>query len=135
MSRSVRSTAAAMADSLAPNDKPGNRGTAMHVTVVRHHAVDSPGFIGAAFEARSARLVTHLFPDGGPLPPLAGTDHLVVLGAIPSVYDDGPARGWIAEELAWLRRGGADGLALPWFLLRAPGGSVPPRREVAGAPP
>ena len=83
----------------------------MHVTVVRHHAVDSPGFIGAAFEARGARLVTHLFPDGGPLPPLVGTDHLVVLGAIPSVYDDGPARGWIAEELAWLRR--ADEAGVP----------------------
>ena len=76
----------------------------MHVTVVRHHAEDSPGLIAEAFEARGARLTTHLFPDGGALPPLAGADHIIVLGAIPSVYDDGPNRGWIAEELAWLRR-------------------------------
>ena len=76
----------------------------MHVTVVRHHAEDSPGLIAEAFGARGARLTTHLFPDGGPLPPLAGADHIIVLGAIPSVYDDGPNRGWIAEELAWLRR-------------------------------
>jgi GMP synthase-like glutamine amidotransferase len=76
----------------------------MHVTVVRHHAEDSPGLIGEAFGARGARLTTHLFPDGGPLPPTAGADHVIVLGAIPSVYDDGPNRGWIAEELAWLRR-------------------------------
>ena len=85
----------------------------MHVTFVRHHAEDSPGFIAAAFEARGAKLTTHLFPDGGPLPPLAGADHVIVLGAIPSVYDDGPARGWIAEELAWLRR--ADEAGLPIF--------------------
>jgi GMP synthase-like glutamine amidotransferase len=83
----------------------------VQVTVIRHHAEDSPGFIGAAFAARGARLVTHLFPEGGPLPRLAGADHLVVLGAIPSVYDDGPARGWIAEELAWLRR--ADEAGVP----------------------
>jgi len=85
----------------------------MHVTVVRHHAEDSAGFIAAAFEARGAKLTTHLFPDEGPLPPLAGADHLIVLGAIPSVYDDGPARGWIAEELAWLRE--ADEARLPVF--------------------
>jgi len=85
----------------------------MHVTVVRHHAEDSAGFIAAAFEARGAKLTTHLFPDEGPLPPLAGADHLIVLGAIPSVYDDGPARGWIAEELAWLRE--ADEAGLPVF--------------------
>ena len=83
----------------------------MRVTVVRHHAEDSAGFIGAAFEARGAELSTHLFPDEGPLPPLDGADHIVVLGAIPSVYDDGPAREWIAAELAWLRR--ADEAGLP----------------------
>jgi len=59
----------------------------MHVTVVRHHAEDSP----AAGDA----------------------DHVVVLGAVPSVYDDGPAHGWIAEELAWLRR--ADEAGVPVF--------------------
>ena len=85
----------------------------MHVTVVRHHAEDSPGFIGAAFEARGARITTHLFPDEGPLPAAGDADHVVVLGAVPSVYDDGPARAWIAEELAWLRR--ADEAGVPVF--------------------
>jgi len=76
----------------------------MHVTVIRHHAEDSPGFIADAFAARGAEITTHLFPEEGPLPAIDDTDHLVVLGAVPSVYDDGPNRGWIAEELAWLRR-------------------------------
>ena len=85
----------------------------MHVTVVRHHAEDSPGLIGAAFEARGARITTHLFPDEGTLPAAGDADHVVVLGAVPSVYDDGPAHGWIAEELAWLRR--ADEAGVPVF--------------------
>ena len=85
----------------------------MHVTVVRHHAEDSPGLIGAAFEARGARITTHLFPDEGALPAAGDAEHVVVLGAVPSVYDDGPARGWIAEELAWLRR--ADEAGVPVF--------------------
>jgi len=85
----------------------------MRVTVVRHHAEDSAGFIGAAFEARGATITTHLFPDEGPLPAAGDADHLVVLGAVPSVYDGGPARGWIAEELAWLRR--ADEAGVPVF--------------------
>jgi len=85
----------------------------MHVTVVRHHAEDSPGFIGAAFEARGARITTHLFPEEGPLPAAGDADHVVVLGAVPSVYDDGSARAWIAEELAWLRR--ADEAGVPVF--------------------
>jgi len=85
----------------------------MRVMVVRHHAEDSPGFIGAAFEARGAAITTHLFPDEGPLPAAGDADHLIVLGAVPSVYDDGPDRGWIAEELAWLR--GADEAGVPVF--------------------
>ena len=85
----------------------------MRVMVVRHHAEDSPGFIGAAFEARGAKVTTRLFPDEGPLPAVGDADHLVVLGAVPSVYDDGPDRGWIAEELAWLRR--ADEAGVPVF--------------------
>jgi len=85
----------------------------MRVIVVRHHAEDSAGFIGAAFEARGASITTHLFPDEGPLPAAGDADHLIVLGAVPSVYDDGPARGWIAEELAWLRR--ADEAGVPVF--------------------
>ncbi len=70
------------------------------VIVVRHHDVDSAGFIGAAFEARGAELSVHLFPDDGPLPAADGADHIVVLGAISSVNDPDP---WIAAELAWLR--------------------------------
>jgi GMP synthase-like glutamine amidotransferase len=110
----------------------------MHIIVVRHHAEDSPGLIGTAFEARGAELATHQFPAEGPLPPLAGADHVIVLGAIGSVYDDGPASAWIEQELAWLRR--ADEAGLPVFgvcfgaqaLCAALGGRVVPaaRKEV-----
>ena len=73
------------------------------VVVIRHHDIDSAGFIGAAFEARGAELSVHLFPDDGPLPALApgDVDHVVVLGAVSSVNDPD---AWIAEELAWLGR-------------------------------
>ena len=70
------------------------------VIVVRHHDIDSAGFIADAFEARGAALSAHLFPDGGPLPAFDGADHIVVLGAVSSVNDPDP---WIAAELAWLR--------------------------------
>jgi GMP synthase-like glutamine amidotransferase len=83
----------------------------MQVLVIRHHEEDSAGLIGAAFEARGAELTAHMFPADGPLPGLDGIDHVVVLGAICSVYDDGPARGWIADELAWLRQ--ADEAGVP----------------------
>ena len=77
------------------------KGSSMErVIVVRHHDIDSAGFIGDAFEAARAELSVHLFPDGGPLPALDGADHIVVLGAVSSVNDADP---WIAEELAWLR--------------------------------
>jgi len=72
----------------------------MRVVVVRHHGVDSAGFIGEALEARGAALIDHLLPDDGPLPALDGVDHVVVLGAVSSVNDPDP---WIAAELAWLR--------------------------------
>jgi GMP synthase-like glutamine amidotransferase len=72
----------------------------MRVVVVRHHGVDSAGFIGDAFEARGAALAVHLLPDDGPLPALDGVDHVVMLGADSSVNDPEP---WIAAELAWLR--------------------------------
>ena len=80
----------------------------MRVVVIRHHDVDSAGFIAAAFEARGAVLAVHLFPDDGPLPALDGVDHIVVLGAISSVNDPDP---WIAAELDWLR--GADRAGAP----------------------
>jgi GMP synthase-like glutamine amidotransferase len=73
----------------------------MRVIVVRHHAEDSVGFIGEAFEARGAELSVHLVADDGSLPPVDGADHIVMLGAIPSVYD--LSVSWIQPELAWLR--------------------------------
>jgi GMP synthase-like glutamine amidotransferase len=76
----------------------------MRVLVIRHHEEDSAGLVAAAFEAHGAEFSVHMFPQDGPLPAVDGTDHVIVLGAISSVYDDGPARDWIAAELDWLRR-------------------------------
>jgi GMP synthase-like glutamine amidotransferase len=83
----------------------------MRVVIVRHHEEDSAGFIAAAFAERGAEFSDCLFPKEGPLPALGGIDHVIVLGANSSVYDDGPARAWIAEELAWLRQ--ADEAGVP----------------------
>ena len=83
---------------------------AMHVIVIRHHAEDAPGFIADAFAARGATLATHLFPEQDALPEATGVDHVVVLGAVSSVYDDGTHRDWIAQELAWLRQVDAAGV-------------------------
>jgi GMP synthase-like glutamine amidotransferase len=80
----------------------------IRVVVVRHHGIDSAGFIGAAFEAQGAELAVYLWPDDGPLPAPDSADHVVVLGAVSSVND--PER-WIAEELAWL--GAADEAGVP----------------------
>ena len=57
-----------------------------HVIVIRHHDVDSAGFIAAAFEARGAEVAVRLFPDDGPLPAFAAdqVDHVIVLGAVHS---------------------------------------------------
>ena len=78
----------------------------MRVAVIRHHDVDSAGFVGEAFEARGAELDVRLFP-GGSLPGLEGVDHAVVLGSYSSVNDDD---AWIAQELDWLRRADAAGV-------------------------
>jgi GMP synthase-like glutamine amidotransferase len=83
----------------------------MRVIVIRHHDEDSAGFIADALTARGGELSTHLFPKEGPLPAPGGFDHVVVLGATYAVYDDDPARAWIADELAWLRQ--ADAAAVP----------------------
>jgi GMP synthase-like glutamine amidotransferase len=81
----------------------------MRVIVVRHHEEDSAGLVAEAFQARGAEISVHLFPDHGPLPPLDGVDHVIVLGAIPSVYDAGHA-SWIEPELDWLRRADLTGV-------------------------
>jgi GMP synthase-like glutamine amidotransferase len=73
----------------------------MRVMVIRHHAEDSAGFITEAFLVRGAEVSTCLYPDGGPLPSFEGVDHIVMLGAIPSIYD--LAISWIEPELQWLR--------------------------------
>jgi GMP synthase-like glutamine amidotransferase len=75
----------------------------MRVIVVAHHDIDDAGFIGAAFEARGATLDVHLMPEDGPLPALDGADHVVVLGAKWSVYDQATIGSWIGAELDWLR--------------------------------
>ena len=76
----------------------------MRVVVIRHHREDYPGLVEEAFRARGAELTTHLFLNGGELPSLDGVDHVVLLGAIPSVNDEGPGFEWIEQELDWLRR-------------------------------
>lgn len=81
----------------------------MRVIVVRHHSVDDAGFIADAFRARGAELTVHQFPKEGPLPPLAGVDHVIVLGAVWSVYEERISR-WIGEELDWLRAADAAGI-------------------------
>jgi GMP synthase-like glutamine amidotransferase len=82
----------------------------MRVVVIRHHEEDSAGLVGAGFEARGAQLSTVLFPKEGQLPELDGLAHVVLLGSTLSAYDEGEARAWIDEELAWLRRADAAGV-------------------------
>jgi GMP synthase-like glutamine amidotransferase len=81
----------------------------MRVIVVRHHEEDSAGFIAEAFQARGAEISVHLFPNHGPLPRLDGVDHVIVLGAISSVYD-AAHKSWIEPELDWLRRADRKGV-------------------------
>jgi GMP synthase-like glutamine amidotransferase len=81
----------------------------MRVIVLRHHAIDDAGFIADAFAARGAELSVHLFPKEGPLPSLDGADHVVILGAVWSVYEDGIS-DWIGAELDWIRAADAAGV-------------------------
>ncbi len=81
----------------------------MRVIVLRHHAIDDAGFIADAFRARGAELSVHLFPKEGPLPPLDGVDHVIVLGAVWSVYED-HISDWIGAELDWIRQADAAGI-------------------------
>jgi len=110
----------------------------MRVIVVRHHGIDDAGFIAQAFRARGAELTVHQFPRQGPLPPLDGVDHVVVLGAAWSVYDEARIGEWIGAELGWLRT--ADEAGVPVLgicfgaqaLAAALGGTVEaaPRSEI-----
>ena len=75
----------------------------MRVIVVRHHDIDDAGFVADAFRARGAEPSVHLFPADGPLPALDGVDHVVVLGAAWSVYDEKAVGHWIEDELDWIR--------------------------------
>jgi GMP synthase-like glutamine amidotransferase len=80
------------------------------VLVIRHHDIDSAGFVADALAARGAELDVHLYPDGAaPLPALDGADYVVVLGAVSSVNDPDP---WIARELDWLRAADQAGVPL-----------------------
>jgi GMP synthase-like glutamine amidotransferase len=110
----------------------------MQVIVVRHHGIDDAGFIADAFRARGAALSVHQFPKDGPLPSLDGVEHVVVLGAAWSVYDEAKVGDWIGAELDWLRA--ADAARIPVLgicfgaqaLSVALGGQVEaaPRREI-----
>jgi GMP synthase-like glutamine amidotransferase len=110
----------------------------MRVIVVRHHAIDSAGFIADAFATRGAELREHLFPADGPLPSLAGVDHVIVLGAVWSVYDEQAIGHWIGDELDWLRAADAAGVPVLGIcfgaqaLTAALGGKVEaaPRKEI-----
>jgi GMP synthase-like glutamine amidotransferase len=82
----------------------------MRVIVIKHHEIDDAGFIGAAFAARGAAVQVHLVPGGGFLPSLEGIDHVVVLGAVWSVYDEARIGHWIGSELDWLRAADAAGV-------------------------
>jgi GMP synthase-like glutamine amidotransferase len=82
----------------------------MRVIVIRHHSIDDAGFIAAAFAARGGELSVHQFPKAGPLPPIDGVDHVVILGAVWSVYEDAVS-DWIGAELDWIRA--ADAAQIP----------------------
>jgi GMP synthase-like glutamine amidotransferase len=83
----------------------------VRVVVIRHHEVDSAGFVGAAFSELGADVTTHLFPAEGPLPALDGVAHAVVLGSKWSVYDRAAVGRWIDGEFAWLQQ--ADQAGVP----------------------
>jgi len=81
----------------------------MRVIVVQHHAIDDAGYIADAFVGRGGELSVHEFPGGGPLPPLDDVGHVVILGAVWSVYEDSIS-GWIGAELDWIRAADAAGI-------------------------
>ncbi len=105
----------------------------MRVIVVRHHAIDDAGFIADGFRARGAELVVHQFPKGGPLPALDGVDHIVLLGAAWSVYEE-RISSWIGEELDWLRAADAAGIPVLGICFGAQALTAALGGEVGAAP-
>jgi GMP synthase-like glutamine amidotransferase len=105
----------------------------MHVIAVRHHRIDEPGFIADAFAARGAAVSTRQFPREGPLPALDGVDHVVVLGADWSVYDDRIA-DWLGAELDWLRAADAAGIPVLGICFGAQALTVALGGQVEAAP-
>jgi GMP synthase-like glutamine amidotransferase len=106
----------------------------MRVIVVSHHGIDEAGFIADAFAARGAEIDVRLFPADGPLPALDGVDHVVVLGAVWSVYDEAAVGHWIGEELAWLRRADQAGVPVLGICFGAQALSAALGGQVAPAP-
>src|SRR5215472_5255420 len=105
----------------------------MHVVAVRHHRIDEAGFIADAFAARGAQVQTHLFPREGPLPGLDGVDHVVVLGASWSVYDE-RISDWMGAELDWLRSADAAGVPVLGICFGAQALTVALGGQVEAAP-
>jgi len=105
----------------------------VHVVAIRHHRIDEAGFVADAFAARGAEVRTHLFPREGPLPALDGVDHVVLLGADHSVYDDRIA-DWFHEELDWLRAADAAGIPVLGICFGAQALTVALGGQVEAAP-
>jgi GMP synthase-like glutamine amidotransferase len=105
----------------------------MRVMVVRHHRIDEAGFVADAFAARGAEVRTHLFPREGPLPALDGVDHVVVLGASWSVYDE-RISDWMGAELDWLRAADAAGVPVLGICFGAQALTVALGGQVEAAP-
>jgi GMP synthase-like glutamine amidotransferase len=105
----------------------------MHVVAVRHHRIDEAGFVSEAFAARGADVRMHQFPREGPLPVLDGVDHVVVLGADWSVYDD-RITDWLNAELDWLRAADAAGIPVLGICFGAQALTVALGGQVEAAP-
>ena len=105
----------------------------VHVVVIRHHRIDQAGFVADAFAARGGEVRTHLFPREGPLPALDGMEHVVVLGASWSVYDE-RITDWMGAELNWLRAADAAGIPVLGICFGAQALTVALGGQVEAAP-
>ena len=80
-----------------------------------------PGSSAPPSTARGAELAVHLVPDDGPLPALDGVDHVIVLGAAWSVYDEASIGDWIGDRAGLAAPGRPGRRARARHLLRRPG--------------